>query len=91
MGVLGTGGHIFLEDAPVAQMHSVLRAAELAGAARTAARITFSVTPTLQTQGLITAPSSFSARAEDTRFKECCAADFGSGSFDRGCLRVGKL
>ncbi len=32
MGVLGTGGHIFLEDAPVAQMHSVLRAAELAGA-----------------------------------------------------------
>lgn len=32
MGVLGTGGHIFLEDAPVAQMQSTLKAAELAGA-----------------------------------------------------------
>jgi len=32
MGVLGSGGHIFLEDAPVAQMQSTLRAAELAGA-----------------------------------------------------------
>ncbi len=32
MGVLGTGGHIFLEDAPVAQMQSALKAAELAGA-----------------------------------------------------------
>ncbi|MDO4302439.1 MAG: UDP-N-acetylglucosamine 1-carboxyvinyltransferase [Bacillota bacterium] len=32
MGVLGAGGHIFLEDAPVAQMQSTLRAAELAGA-----------------------------------------------------------
>lgn len=32
MGVLGAGGHIFLEDAPVAQMQSALKAAELAGA-----------------------------------------------------------
>ena len=32
MGVLGTGGHIFLEDAPVAQMQSILQAAELSGA-----------------------------------------------------------
>lgn len=32
MGVLGTGGHIFLEDAPVAQMQSVLKTAEMAGA-----------------------------------------------------------
>lgn len=31
MGVLGTGG-IFLEDAPVAQMQSILQAAELSGA-----------------------------------------------------------
>lgn len=32
MGVLGAGGHIFLEDAPVAQMKSILQVAELAGA-----------------------------------------------------------
>ncbi len=32
MSVLGAGGHIFLEDAPVAQMRSMLRAAEEMGA-----------------------------------------------------------
>lgn len=32
MSVLGTGGHIFLEDAPVAQMRSMLRTAEEIGA-----------------------------------------------------------
>ncbi len=32
MSVLGTGGHIFLEDAPVAQMRSVLKTAEEMGA-----------------------------------------------------------
>lgn len=32
MSVLGAGGHIFLEDAPVAQMRSMLRAAEEIGA-----------------------------------------------------------
>lgn len=32
MAVLGCGGHIFLEDAPVAQMQSILQTAELSGA-----------------------------------------------------------
>ena len=32
MSVLGAGGHIFLEDAPVAQMRSMLRVAEEIGA-----------------------------------------------------------
>ncbi len=32
MSVLGTGGHIFLEDAPVAQMRSMIRTAEKIGA-----------------------------------------------------------
>ncbi len=43
MGVLGAGGHIFLEDAPVAQMQSVLRTAELAGAEITVSRDGLSV------------------------------------------------
>ncbi len=38
MGALGAGGHIFLEDAPVAQMQSTLRAAEAAGAEITVSR-----------------------------------------------------
>ena len=32
MSVMGTGGHIFLEDAPIAQMRSMLKAAEEMGA-----------------------------------------------------------
>ena len=38
MGVLGTGGHIFLEDAPISQMESVIRAARQIGAEITVSR-----------------------------------------------------